>query len=252
MKAIEFCLQGKMAHFRKYYSNSAALSYHVPPIATVKGIIAGLLGKERDSYYEEFSNQNCKIGIAVEVPLKKTMQTMNLLNAKQTSHLSGCNGRKQVQTEWVIPQNIRTDYLSYRIVFWHKDEAIMDAFAEIAVNHLEDGYLSRGIAAALGSAQCQGWISNGRIIELESVHSDNESVVTRFAVPVAQIEKLEITAGGFSAKKEELITEFDRDRYITGQSKKEVLIPSDGQPLHYRLKKESVYWTCDEEAIVLI
>lgn len=44
MKALTFCINGKMAHFRKYYSNSSVLSYLLPPVTTVKGILAGLLG----------------------------------------------------------------------------------------------------------------------------------------------------------------------------------------------------------------
>ena len=42
MKILTFRLQGKMAHFRRYYSNSSALTYTIPPRTTVLNI-AGLL-----------------------------------------------------------------------------------------------------------------------------------------------------------------------------------------------------------------
>ncbi|HBM79479.1 MAG TPA: CRISPR-associated protein Cas5, partial [Clostridiaceae bacterium] len=59
MQVISLHFKGKMAHFRKYYSNSSALSYFIPPRTTIIGIVAGFLGYERDTYYEDFSLENC-------------------------------------------------------------------------------------------------------------------------------------------------------------------------------------------------
>ena len=70
LKIFSFHLRGKMAHFRKYYSNSSALSYFIPPRTTVVGILAGLLGRERDTYYNEFSLKKCNIALAIQSPIK--------------------------------------------------------------------------------------------------------------------------------------------------------------------------------------
>ena len=63
MEILAFNIRGKFAHFRKFYSNSSALSYFIPPRTTIIGLIAGMLGLERDSYYEDFSLDNCDTGV---------------------------------------------------------------------------------------------------------------------------------------------------------------------------------------------
>ena len=51
MDLLVFDISGKFAHFRKYYTNSSSLTYLVPPRTSIYGLIAGILGLERDSYY---------------------------------------------------------------------------------------------------------------------------------------------------------------------------------------------------------
>lgn len=251
MEALEFKLQGKMAHFRKYYSNSTALSYHVPPVITVKGILAGLLGRERDSYYEEFSNEQCCIGIAIDFPLKKITQTMNLLKVERVSELSGTGVHSQNNTEWVVPQNIRTGILSYTIVVVHKKQEIMDALLQ-KTGSLDVGYQSEGISLALGAAQCQGWITGGKKIELSWEKSGSEEVISRFAVPVSVMDSVKMYQNSFSIKKEETITELDRDRYLTEGSKMDIMLSANGLPLSYQLKPGTLYWKYGQENLVLL
>ncbi|MCS7245973.1 MAG: CRISPR-associated protein Cas5, partial [candidate division WOR-3 bacterium] len=45
---ISFELKGKFAHFRAFYSNATAISYYFPPRTTLVGLVAGILGRERD------------------------------------------------------------------------------------------------------------------------------------------------------------------------------------------------------------
>ena len=242
MEAIEFKIQGKMAHFRKYYSNSTALSYHVPPVATVKGMIAGLLGYERDSYYDIFSNEKCKVAIAVTAPLKKITQTMNLMKVEKPSDLAGSGVHSQNNTEWIIPENIRTDNLEYRIVFWHEDETIMDNLMQ-CIGSEEIGYRSNAIALALGSAQCQGWVTGGSKISIEEVEAGNkEEVISTCVAPTDKILGVRPYAGRMTLKKEESITDFSEERCLTENSKKDIIVPVDGKAIKYILKAGSRYW----------
>lgn len=251
MEALVFKLQGKMAHFRKYFSNSTALSYHVPPVTTVKGILAGLLGRERDSYYEEFSNKQCKIAVGVDCPLKKITQTVNLLKVEKISDLSGTGVHSQNNTEWIIPNNIQKDILSYTIVVVHNNTDIMDALFQ-KIGTLPFGYKSEGISLALGSAQCQGWIADGRKVNLLECTAREEGIPSRFAVPVPYIESVKPYQNLFSVKKEETITEFDKDRYITAGSKVDIMISGNGKPILYELKPGTIYWKYENENILFL
>lgn len=251
MDVIEFKLQGKMAHFRKYYSNSTALSYHIPPVTTIKGILAGLLGYQRNSYYKLFANDQCRIGIAVDHPLKKMTQTMNLMKVESASELPGYGVHKQTHTEWIVPYNIRTGIVSYTIVVAHKQEDIMQQLQE-KICTLSLGYRSAGISVALGAAQCQGWISEGRKICLEENTAGEDEVLSRFAVPIQYIQKAQPYQNTFCVKKEETITEFDENRYLTEGSKVNILLSADGNPISYVWNPGVTYWSYEGENLILL
>ena len=74
MEVLIFDLSGKMAHFRKYYTNSSSLTYYFPPRTVIIGLIAGLIGKERDSYYEIFSKDKAYVGISIKSNIQSRRQ----------------------------------------------------------------------------------------------------------------------------------------------------------------------------------
>jgi CRISPR-associated protein, Cas5h family len=81
-KILIFDLVGMFAHFRKFYTNSSSLSYAFPPRTVITGLLAGILGYERDKYYEEFSSENCSVGLAIKNPIRKLVQTVNYIRTK--------------------------------------------------------------------------------------------------------------------------------------------------------------------------
>lgn len=121
MKILIFDIAGKFAHFRKYYTNSSSLTYSIPPRTTISGIIAAVMGYERDSYYETFNSENAFIAVKKLSTNKKLIQTVNYMLAKTSSDI--INPKKHTQ----IPYEIITDdqKVRFRIYFYHKDENIM-------------------------------------------------------------------------------------------------------------------------------
>ena len=231
MKVISFHLRGKMAHFRKFYTNSSALSYFVPPRTTVCGIVAGLLGWERDGYYEEFSLNKCKIAIASCRPIKKTMQKMNYLMIKSPNDLNGSQEHhSQTPMELVIPQNIRNDYVDYKIWIYHTDTSIMNRIEELFINDKKDYYLSLGTSMALGSAFNLGWIDEIEILEAEEVEQLSEEIF-HSAIPLEKVEEIKVDSmleGKYRILKEELPLEFDAERKITPNGLKDILVNING------------------------
>jgi len=233
MKILSFHLRGKMAHFRKFYANSSALTYFIPPRTTLIGILAGLLGYERDSYYEQFSQEKCKIAIASKAPIKKCMQKMNLLKIEGKKDLNGsAEYHSQTATEFIIPHNIRTGFIDYQIWVWHKDEKIMDGL--IGKLKLEcPGYQSKGISLALGTAFNLGWLENFTIIEGKEKSSGEEELV-RSTLPIEKIKEIKtqkIGSDSFRFIKEEVPLEFDAERKITDKGLGNMLINLEGKPI---------------------
>ncbi len=242
MRVLTWKLHGKMAHFRKFYSNSTALSYYIPPVTTIKGMLAGLLGMERDSYYELFSTENCQIAIGVASKIKKTTQTMNLLKVESLNDLNGAGkNRTQNNTEWIMPHHIRTSEVCYSIAMHHVQGEIMEQLAQCLCAK-EPVYRSKGISVALGAAQCLGWMSEGMSCEAQEKLVPNEPIAMMSAIPVESILSLEKKGlENISIIKEETITQFDKNRYLTEEAKKDILVSISGAPFMVQLKPDIPY-----------
>jgi CRISPR-associated protein Cas5h len=81
-KILVFEISSDYGHFRKYFTTSSPISYSFPSRTTIMGIIAGMLGKERDSYYEELSEEHLNIAIEIINPIKKVKFSTNYLHTK--------------------------------------------------------------------------------------------------------------------------------------------------------------------------
>lgn len=117
-KVLIFDLVGSFAHFRKFYTNSSSLSYHFPPRPTLEGIIAAMIGLDRDSYYDLFLPSKCLIAVSTKNSTRTIMQTVNYLSVKGQGDFSGRGHRTQVPIEIVVPENIHEE-LRYRVYFYH-------------------------------------------------------------------------------------------------------------------------------------
>ncbi len=122
MEILTFDVCGKLAHFRKYYANNTAMSYAIPPRTTVMGMLASVLGFERDSYYEAMASDKLRIGLRTLSPLKKSFQRLNLLSIKSLGDaikgggdFTGKGGRIQTPFEVVSGMDISKDMVCYRI-----------------------------------------------------------------------------------------------------------------------------------------
>lgn len=126
MNLLIFDVIGKMAHFRKYYTNSSSLSYYFPPRTALTGLIAGIIGMKRDTYYEIFSSNKTKIAISIKTPLRKIIQTVNYVWADEPNKLNLSKGQHtQIPLEVVVPDSFEEN-IRYRIFFSHTNEEIID------------------------------------------------------------------------------------------------------------------------------
>lgn len=239
MKVLSLRLCGKMAHFCRYYSNSSALSYSVPPRTTITGILAGLLGYERDSYYERFDLDQCQIALANAAPIKKSVQKLNLLMIKTLSDANGSQeNHSQCATELVLPQNIRTGMLDYHIWIHHQDPEMMERL--IRITHPSSPvYFSQGIALALGTAWNAGWMEFGGVLEGEAAKETRTRPVHSI-VPARMVKEIAVPDNGemnYRLVKEDLPLEFDADRRLTKRGKGNMIINLLEHPIHTQVEE---------------
>jgi len=231
MDIMAFHLRGKMAHFRKYYSNSSALSYWMPPRTTIAGILAGLLGMKRNTYYKQFSLEECHIAVALCSPLKKTIQKMNLLMIKSPNDLNGsAEYHSQTATEFVIPMDLVNGYVDYKIWIHHNNKVIQNDLIRLLSPDNQSYYFSKGISVALGSAQNLGWIETDNIYHGEQIPRAEEKQHIRTVIAVKDLKKLELFADrSVSYLKEDLPLEFDNERKLTANGKGEFILNATGE-----------------------
>lgn len=127
---IIFDLTGAQAMFRKFYTNSSSLSYPFPPRTTLAGLIAGLMGYERDTYAEDLGLERCSIALSIRVPVRQVMQTVNYVLteskgsvwSKNTSGFDGSAGGIQTPIEFIFPA-LPHEKLRYRVYVTHQDSS---------------------------------------------------------------------------------------------------------------------------------
>jgi CRISPR-associated protein Cas5h len=237
MQVLSLHFKGKMAHFRKYYSNSSALSYFIPPRTTIIGIIAGILGYKRDTYYDDFSLKNCSISLACCNPLKKITQTMNYLMIKSKNDFNGSQqNHSQTSMEFVIPEDIKNGCIDYEIFICHRNDSIMQKLKNVCSKDLPV-YNSCGIGVALGTAFNLGWIEYGGLFE--GIEKSNAEVTTNSIMGIDSIEKILLKkerADNFLIK-ERIPIEFDNERKITPNGLKDFVIDLKGNPVNVVSRK---------------
>jgi len=147
MRVLVFDLIGKMAHFRKFYTNSSSLSYYFPPRTTLAGILAALLGLERDSYYEQF-DESAFISLEIKTSLRKKVNVVNYLFVKSPADITGKEGGTQVPLEFVLPVR-GVENIVYRVFFSHEDKNIYNLLKSTLENRIYKFPIYLGITELL-------------------------------------------------------------------------------------------------------
>ncbi|MFB6088936.1 MAG: type I-B CRISPR-associated protein Cas5b [Candidatus Aenigmatarchaeota archaeon] len=129
-KVITFEIWGDYAHFKKIETTKSPLTYSIPTGTALSGLIAGIMGYKRDSYYNVFSRDNIEFAVKLEKPVNKIRVNQNLINTANPPYfnLNKDNPRTQIPYEYL--SNPR-----YRVYLGLKDENILDGLTEKLRSH---------------------------------------------------------------------------------------------------------------------
>ena len=206
-------LRGAMAHFRAFYTNSSSLTYSFPPRTVITGLLAGIMGRPRDSYYEEFSREKCRIGLAIRSPFRKIMNTLNYLWAKSPSDFVRRSGNPlQVQFEALVPcaQSAGWGELVYRMFIWHSNLDILNEIRKRVEmkQFVYPPYM--GISEFTAELEFIQEITGHNIQVVDSENCENFSTILN-AAHIAD-RGLEFQSGELQYMKEVMPLEFKSDR----------------------------------------
>lgn len=108
-RCLSFTVRGPWGHFRRIEGNIVKQTYRIIPRTTVAGLIAGMLGIERDGYYHLFSPDASAIAIEPTRELRTVNMPMNTLS---TAHgdLRSLNPRGKLSVKLPDPTNLRQQH----------------------------------------------------------------------------------------------------------------------------------------------
>jgi len=250
MEVISFDISGKIAHFRKYYSNNTALSFSIPPRTTIMGILAAIYGMPKGSYYELFSSQNLDIGIAPLSRMKKTIHRLNFLRVLGPGDFKGRQGRIQTPFEIVTGNNIKDSTIAYRIFLRPLD-------IPIAVYvQLKDLIRTKGncFALTLGAANFNAYISNYQEYVSEEIADLKGFVNFDSAINSEDILEIELekeTEGTINIVEEELMpADFVANYNRELQKMNRMLFSVSSSKLKASLKNSAVIYKLSNEVLI--
>lgn len=133
-RVVVFDLEGPVAHFRKIYTNSSSLTYGFPPRTALMGIVAAILGWERDSYYERLSPELAGFAVSLRVPVRRLVQTINYVRTKMEDlprlrRLEPVSST-QVPLEILLPASPR-GHLCFRVYFAPREAGLAEEVADL-------------------------------------------------------------------------------------------------------------------------
>lgn len=229
MEILSFDISGKFAHFRKFYSSSTALSFSLPPRTTIIGILAAILGRDKDSYYEEFSSDKIRIGISIRSKIKKSFHRLNHLKVESIRDFRGNKLHIQTPFEVITPEKLAKEFIIYRVFvsYFGNDKSLFDEIKNAIAESKNKYTVTLGVASFFASINNYKLLSNDRITEKEveneiitfnsAVNSDNvvKIIYDKESMPEFMIED-EILPADYKADFDREVIKMNKVLFIDG------------------------------------
>lgn len=194
-RCLSVTVRGPWGHFRRIEGNIVKQTYRIIPRTTVAGLLAAVLGIERDGYYELFGPNRSAIAIEPVREIRTINMPMNTLSTAD-GDLQSLNGRGKISVKLPDPTTLRQQ---------HNYEVLVDPAYRIDVS-LADGDRYRKLRSvledgrshyvpSLGLSEYLAEIEYHGEFDVESVPADREqSIDVDSTVPNA-VEDVVLEAG---------------------------------------------------------
>lgn len=213
---LVFDIWSDYAHYRKIETTTSPLTYSIPTGTALAGMLAAILGLDRDSYYETFSPKNTRFGIRILNPLKKTRINITMLDTSRGFCLRDIGENPRT----LIPHEFMKDP-KYRIYVWMRDNNLRTKLQKCLQEHKCHYTLCLGTAYLIADfmyvneynlkrtdeelVQSVARMDNGNLlmepckqyyIERIPVYMDRYRVVQDYAETVYEVERKPVKMSG--------------------------------------------------------
>jgi CRISPR-associated protein Cas5h len=108
-RCLSFTVRGPWGHFRRIEGNIVKQTYRIIPRTTVTGLLAAVLGIERDGYYELFAPGESAVAIQPVQEIRTVNMPMNTLSTA-SGNLQSLNGRGKLSVKLPDPTTLRQQH----------------------------------------------------------------------------------------------------------------------------------------------
>ncbi len=108
-RCLSLTVRGPWGHFRRIEGNIVKQTYRIIPRTTVAGLLAALLGIERDGYYDLFAPEESAIAIQPVREIRTLNMPMNTLSTA-SGNLQSLNGRGKISVKLPDPTTLRQQH----------------------------------------------------------------------------------------------------------------------------------------------
>jgi CRISPR-associated protein Cas5h len=167
---VIFDVCGDIAHFRRQYAITTALTYAIPPRTALCGLVGAVLGLPKNDSLADFGDDDAIFGLQIVKPVRTAHVSINLVDTKDnpTFRLKAVNPRTTMRYEVIRePQ--------FRIMFSH---AVLGPRLAEALRNRESTY-----TPCLGLAWMIAWFEGSHRTAMGELVTNDRSVQT-FVSPV--------------------------------------------------------------------
>jgi CRISPR-associated protein Cas5h len=229
MRILKFKIKGKFAHFRKIYTNSSSLTYGIPPRTTLAGMIAAILGMERDSYYNTFDEDNLIVGLKKLNNTKKIIQTLNYFKATNSSEIRFPKQHTQIPFEILVSEN--GENIEYEVYLSLKDSNLFEEVIKRIIdrNFYYPPYL--GVAPFNCDIEFIG-VHQGEFIQID------EFIQIHTVVNLEQIKEFKLDNFEGKLSRERMPSQFNDDRVL--KEIKSYIYEDEGKPIDVKINGDLI------------
>lgn len=149
MKFVAFDVFADLAQFKKPFTTMSPQTFSFPTGTAAIGIIAAILGLDKNEYWTYFPPERYVLSLGVLKPIKKIVIPINLLKTTQPKHFYRFENHKPTNVEFVKEAG-------YRIYFHYRHEDLFEKLAGLLRRHESVYSVSLGQAGNLADVVFSG------------------------------------------------------------------------------------------------
>lgn len=128
MNVLVFDIWSDYGHFRQYNTTVSPLTFSIPPRTAICGLLAAIIGLDKEIYQQFFTKRHANIAIRILKPINKTRIPINLIDTEKISTMNIIKHRIQTRFEFLKGPK-------YRIYFNHSNQELYNDMNKFLRDH---------------------------------------------------------------------------------------------------------------------